>query len=52
MTKQELKEKILEIISNNYSEDFVYDEFSEERVRYFFFEACIEEIEALFKEVE
>lgn len=52
MNKQELKEKIIEIIRNNYSEDYVYDEFSDERVRYFFFETCIEEIEDLFKEVE
>ena len=52
MTKQELKEKILEIINNNYSEDYVYDEDTGDKVHYFFLDTCIEEIKKLFKEVE
>ena len=50
MNKQELKEKILEIINNNYSEDYVYDEDTGDKVHYFFLDTCTEEIEALFKE--
>ena len=50
--KPEIKEKILEIINNNYSEDYVYDEDTGDKVHYFFLETCTEEIEALFKEVE
>lgn len=53
MNKQELKEKILEIINNNYSEDYICDEDGNEISQFFFdMDTCTDEIEALFKEVE
>lgn len=53
MTKQELLNKIKDIIFANYSEDYVLDNDDNEiSVDYFRLNNCIEEIEALFKEVE
>jgi hypothetical protein len=52
MNKQELKEKVLEIINNNYSEDYIMTDEGEIQKKYFDMDSCTEEIEALFKEVE
>lgn len=52
MTKQELKEKVIEIINNNYSEDYIMTDEGEIQENYFDMDSCTEEIEALFKEVE
>lgn len=53
MNKQELLNKIKEIIFENYSEDYLLDNDGNEiSVDYFRLDNCIEEIEALFKEVD
>ena len=53
MTKQEFKEKILEIINNNYSEEYLVDSEGNSIPEYYFdIDTCTEEIEKLFKEVE
>ncbi len=46
MTKEELKNKIIEIIEDNFDEDFEYH-----RSR-FTFDDCIEEIRNLFDEIK
>lgn len=54
MNKQKLKEKIIEIINNNYSEDNMFDINGIPIKKDFYFDiyACTDEIEKLFKEVE